>query len=590
MTELARQKTPRTMGLADPWPVNQDPYVVVIDPDAETREFYRLCLARAGIRAEGTSDGLPALRLIEESQPKAVIVDGAVGSEEVLSWARHLKANPFTSDIPVLLVIDVAEPALAGRIDASVDECLAKPVRDWELQLRVRSMLRLREYRLELVRNRGLHGEQTRVWEVLLDFSRSAVRITREQVLLDRIVRTAAEMTSSRRISLMLPDANEQHLTIAKAIGLDDDLVRRVRVPIGEAVSGRAFRSGRPVTEIEHTNPLARRRGFKFTSFVSMPMTYTTMNMVHQRVGVLNIADRYGDRPFEEWELEFIDLLGSIAGSAIDEIHSRETRESLLRMERDLEVAREIQQKTFPSDLPRLAGFEVSAWSQPAERTAGDTYDVIGFSRNGSGPPRLLAAGEADRALLLLADATGHGIGPALSVTQVRAMLRMAVRMEPEISKIARHLNEQLCADLPAGRFVTAWLGELDAGSSTLTSFSAGQGPIVHYSAAGGSFDLRPADTMPFGIATWDVAISHPIAMAPGDILAVFSDGILEATDDSHRQFGIERAMEVLSAHCDAAPDEIHKALRTAVTVFTGGEPPNDDRTAILVKRTGDGR
>ncbi len=95
--------------------------------------------------------------------------------------------------------------------------------------------------------------------------------------------------------------------------------------------------------------------------------------------------------------------------------------------------------------------------------------------------------------MLLLADATGHGIGPALSVTQLRAMLRMAVRAGLAAGgsasrEVAQHINEQLYADLPSNRFITAWLAMLDAAAGTLTTYSAGQAPLLLY-RAGHRFD-----------------------------------------------------------------------------------------------------
>ena len=118
---------------------------------------------------------------------------------------------------------------------------------------------------------------------------------------------------------------------------------------------------------------------------------------------------------------------------ALAEAHDRmrEGLKNLLRIERDLDLARRIQQSTFPKRLPDLEGYDLAAWNEPADQTGGDTYDVIGL--------------DDDRAVLLLADATGHGIGPALSVTQVRAMLRMAVRISPDLSRIGTHMNQQLC-------------------------------------------------------------------------------------------------------------------------------------------------
>ena len=262
--------------------------------------------------------------------------------------------------------------------------------------------------------------------------------------------------------------------------------------------------------------------------------------------------------------------------------------QSLMKLERDLQLARQIQQRTFPNRLPSLKGFGIDAWSEPADRTGGDTYDVVGYQSAPAGTPIVLSAEHADRAVLLLADATGHGIGPALSVTQVRAMLRMAVRSGESIAMIARHMNDQLCADLPEGRFITAWLGELNATDHTLTSFSAGQAPLLHYHADGGTVDVLAADNLPLGLSEdFKVKIGAPIAMKPGDIFAVISDGIFEATDAAGTQFGNERTIEVITTHHHASPKKILTALREAVDRFTAGAPAADDRTAVIIKRKG---
>ena len=261
--------------------------------------------------------------------------------------------------------------------------------------------------------------------------------------------------------------------------------------------------------------------------------------------------------------------------------------QSLLKLERDLQIARQIQHKTLPDKIPMLKGFEIDAWSEPAEEAGGDTYDVIGYKSTPGKRTTFLSVEHANKAFLLLADATGHGIGPALSVTQVRAMLRMAVRMSGTLSKIANHMNEQLCSDLHGGRFITAWLGKLDTTNNSLTSFSAGQAPLLRYNATFNKFDILEADTPPFGITkNLNIKISDPTVMNPGDIFAVISDGIFEAADYSDKQFGIDRAVKVISTHRKLSPSQILVALRTAVADFTKKAPAKDDRTAIIVKRT----
>jgi serine phosphatase RsbU (regulator of sigma subunit) len=261
--------------------------------------------------------------------------------------------------------------------------------------------------------------------------------------------------------------------------------------------------------------------------------------------------------------------------------------QTLLKIEHDLKIARSIQESTFPERLPGLEGFDIAAWNAPADETGGDTYDVIGVHGASIGDKILLTDEEAGRAVLLLADATGHGIGPALSVTQVRAMLRIAVRASLDLGEVATHMNEQLCADLPSGRFVTCWLGELRAEDYTLTSVSAGQGPLVHYHAARDEFETPDTDTQPFGLLDLGpIAVPPPRVLEPGDIYAVLSDGIYETADPSGEDFGLERVQRVIHEHRKASARELQERLREAAEAFGQGAPAADDRTILIIKRT----
>lgn len=260
---------------------------------------------------------------------------------------------------------------------------------------------------------------------------------------------------------------------------------------------------------------------------------------------------------------------------------------SLMKLERDLQLARQIQQNTFPEKLPELPGFDIAAYSDPAEETGGDSYDIIGYRGTLISEPIQLRTEGADHAVLLLGDATGHGIGPALSSMQIRAMLRMAVRSGEPLGRIAVYLNEQLYADLRSDRFITAWLGVLDATEHTLISFSAGQAPLIRYDAAEDAFDVLNADAPPFGvIEEMDVKLNGPIAMQPGDIFAVISDGIFEAANDAGERFGVQRTTDVIREHRQDNTGEILQALRQALADYTHKAPAEDDRTAIIIKRT----
>ncbi len=264
----------------------------------------------------------------------------------------------------------------------------------------------------------------------------------------------------------------------------------------------------------------------------------------------------------------------------------RSALRSLMRVERDLALAREIQQRALPEALPRLPGYEIAAWSEPAQQTGGDSYDAIGCIRDARGEPTLVTRGDADVVFCMVADAAGHGVGPALSVTQVRSMFRMGLRSGAELSWMVRHLNEQLVDDLPPGRFITAWFGEVDATAHTLTGFSAGQAPLLLYRAADGEILSLPADSPPLGILDPDhLSIAPPLGLAPGDLFAVVSDGVFETTDPAGEAFGEERVFAILKAEAGGGAEAALAALRRALERFAKGVPAADDSTVLLIRR-----
>ncbi|MCZ6611792.1 MAG: SpoIIE family protein phosphatase [Planctomycetota bacterium] len=397
------------------------------------------------------------------------------------------------------------------------------------------------------------------------------------------------------------PAANELFSTVAHGLGASGSTsvppdatsdgpsaTEEIRIPCDFGLAGQCAQERRIINvpdayADDRFNPeIDKRTGFRTRSILTVPL----LGYDGELIGVAQVLNKRG-RGFDTEDEQIATALASHAAVAIKRGRLIEDRLVREKLERDLQLARSIQQSTFPMCLPALAGFDIDAWSEPAEETGGDAYDVIGYQAAGTAAPILGSAQDVDRAVLLLADATGHGIGPALSVTQVRAMLRMAVRIGAELPRIVRHLNNQLCDDLPSGRFVTAWLGELNATDHTLRSFSAGQGPLLRYDAARDTFDMVESDAMPFGIMRdLEVEIARPILMRPGDLFAVISDGIFEAMDRAGRQFGPERVVDVLSAHHRRSPQRIMAAIRDAVNAFTDARPAGDDRTAIVIKRT----
>lgn len=255
----------------------------------------------------------------------------------------------------------------------------------------------------------------------------------------------------------------------------------------------------------------------------------------------------------------------------------------------NLDLARKIQENTLPKKLPNPKGYAIAAWSHPAEETGGDTFDVMALSgKDGAvcSIDREADAEHIDRVAILLADATGHGVGPALAVTQLNAMTRLAWRMGGSLSEAARLVNEQLFTRLPEGRFVTAVFGMLDIKSGELELLSAGQGPLVIWRAGNRVLEPIGTDTVPLGIMP-DLRVDSTtrVQLEPGDIFLAISDGIFEAMDDAGEEFGVERLGQLLAKHPDATPGRLADLIANTTEDFTGGAPPSDDRTVLIIQR-----
>jgi phosphoserine phosphatase len=242
------------------------------------------------------------------------------------------------------------------------------------------------------------------------------------------------------------------------------------------------------------------------------------------------------------------------------------------QLEREIGIAREIQLAALPASMPAVAGYDGAGLFRPAGLTGGDLFDFVRLPD--------------DRLLLLLGDATGHGLGPALSATQVTAMVRVALRLGATLDQTFRHVNDQLVEDLPADRFVTAFLGLLDPHSHTVRYHSAGQGPLLHYRAAAAAVDRHDPSTFPLGAMPQPAEVAaQTLALAPGDLLALISDGLFEYPGPGDEAFGETRVAELLRAHHAAPMQQLADELLACARDWAAGTAQADDVTILLLRR-----
>jgi len=288
-------------------------------------------------------------------------------------------------------------------------------------------------------------------------------------------------------------------------------------------------------------------------------------------VGVLQVVDREGGT----FTVEDERIAETLATQCVVFIQRERMSRSLLqaeKLDREIKLAREIQMSTLPSEMPRLADYDMAGQFCPADQTGGDTFDLVPLDEH--------------RLFVLLGDASGHGIGPALSATQMTGMLRVALRLGADLDSIFAQVNNQLVEDLPEEHFVTAFFGVLDTGTHTIDYHAAGQGPLLHYHAVTGECQWLSPTTFPMGFMRYPT-IDPParIELAAGDILGLISDGVFECENPAGEMFGTARVEQVMHSPQHGTMSDLLARLLQAVHVHADGHAQADDITIVLLAR-----
>jgi len=385
--------------------------------------------------------------------------------------------------------------------------------------------------------------------------------------MLAEVVSAAKQVLHADGGSVWLYDPAADELILEVATGIEP-----LRVPAGAGIVGACARD-RQIINVpdcyadQRFNPdIDRRSGYRTRCMLTLPL----VDHKDVLVGVLQVLNK-DTGSFDGEDETLATALAAQCAVALQRVRMTEALIEGEKMRQELEMARVVQMSTLPSRMPSLPGYDVFGMCRPAGLTGGDTFDLAVIDQG------LLA---------VLGDATGHGIAPALSVTQMQAMLRMAFRLGADLETAFTQVNNQLADTLPDDRFITAFIGLLDAASHRLRFHSGGQGPILHFQAAARACARHKPTSFP--LAAMPLAQLRPavsLEMAPGDILVLLSDGIYEYCNAANEEFGQQRVRDILAAHHARPAAEISAILLEAVREFANGAPQEDDMTVVLVKR-----
>jgi sigma-B regulation protein RsbU (phosphoserine phosphatase) len=283
--------------------------------------------------------------------------------------------------------------------------------------------------------------------------------------------------------------------------------------------------------------------------------------------GLLAVGERPAGTPFAEEDLDFAQALARQAQAALEGVRLHQVAVEKERQDRELQIAQEIQRSLFPRRVPSLPGLELAAESRPCFQVGGDYYDFIPLG--------------GERLALVVADVSGKGTPASILMASVHASLRATAGAEAP-ARLLERLNRFLCASTQESKYVTLFYGEVEPRERRLSYVNAGHVPPYLLRAGGGVDRLRSGGPV-LGLLEDARYEAGEVVLAPGDLLAVVTDGVTEALSAADEEFGDERALRALGG-AEAGAGAALRALVAAVAEWTAPGTICDDLTALVVR------
>ncbi len=289
-------------------------------------------------------------------------------------------------------------------------------------------------------------------------------------------------------------------------------------------------------------------------------------------IGVALAGERPRNLPYSETDLEFAAGLAAQAAVAFENAWHFQVTVEKEKLEKELQLAADIQRRLLPAAMPAFDGMEVVARTRPARHVGGDYYDVVPFG---------------SEHVFCVADVSGKGIAASLLMSNFQATLRALASSGRPLAEIVARMNDLMWASTAANKYVTAIFVAIDPATGDAHYVNAGHndGFLLR---ADGSVEQLKATGMSVGLLPARPYTEKEIVLAPGDLLALYSDGVTEANDPHENEFESERLIEVLRTQQRAPAAAIVESVYAAVDAFAATAPQYDDITLMVITRSGE--
>jgi sigma-B regulation protein RsbU (phosphoserine phosphatase) len=410
--------------------------------------------------------------------------------------------------------------------------------------------------------------------EVLHDISRAIVVAGSLEEVCKAILARAAKALRVEKASIMKFDPTDDLLKIVAAKGIPLKVVGDARVKVGEGISGKVFKSMKPllVEDIKTESYALRNKRYKSRSLISAPVTAFPMKIGGSPVGVFNMTDRKDGKPFTKRDLRLLTIIANQTASYLHIYDLAGRLQTAERMRRELEIARGIQGNLLPKKVPNMPGLDAAGSCLMAEKVGGDYFD---FLAGGWAPPAIV-----------IADVSGHDVGAAILMAAFRSALKSetAIPLLPP-AVIMRRLNNMLFEDLvKAEQFISVCYVQYQNSTKTLRYTNAGHNPPLSFDSKNKKFSLLKTDDPLIGVVKSEHFHEKSCKLNKGAVVVMYTDGVVETANSKGVRFGYNRFKKVIRDNGKKSAKILVREITNAVKDFAGEAGIKDDVTVVVLK------
>jgi sigma-B regulation protein RsbU (phosphoserine phosphatase) len=388
--------------------------------------------------------------------------------------------------------------------------------------------------------------------------------------VLNRVMDEVIKITHGERGFLMLcePDGS---MSFKAARGLDHQTIASPEFQVSRGVVERVANEGKSIlTSDAQTDEWLRSResvrALNLRAVLAVPI-----QLKEECKGVIYVDNRIQTGIFRPADIELLEGIGSSAAIAIENARLYQVAVEKGRLERELQVARDVQANLIPRTTPEIPDWEFAALWHPARLVSGDFFDFIPLPE--------------DKIGIVIADVTDKGMPAALFMAHARSVIRASVVGPLPPAEAIASANHLICTDPTEGMFVSLFYAQLDPVKNELTYVNGGHNPPLHFHAASNELVELPRSGFPLGIEDGSTYRQGIITLEEGDHLVMYTDGVTEAMNATHQLFEKDQLRQILLQNKESNAQEIKSAIKEAVFDFIGPLDPSDDVTLVVIKK-----